>query len=188
MTPQPSSYSPTLPINTISLFLFLPTALTFTLDQPTTNNNDVTWLYPIPPSTPQGILTYNTLDTLNVSWISTHAPTYLTLACYTQTQSQSQNKSAYASTLQIAAPATGNRLISLNYAKGFTRCRFEISTPANTSTVSHSHTFDLLDQEDKDPVLWTLESSAPAAQRTNDSTSCPSSTPHGHNQRDKYKM
>ncbi|KAI4168139.1 MAG: hypothetical protein LQ343_006630 [Gyalolechia ehrenbergii] len=114
-------------------------------DYPPANN--VTWLY---PSDYTQIFTFNTLDIVNVSWISAYAPTFLDLACHSAS-------GGFSSVLNIQAPATGNRLISLNPAATYQRCRFEISAPENFSKVSHSPSFNMDVHEDWDPVIWNAQ-------------------------------
>ncbi|KAL9030536.1 MAG: hypothetical protein Q9196_001357 [Gyalolechia fulgens] len=123
--------------------------------------NYVTWLYPADST---DVLTFNTLDVVNVSWISAYAPTFLDLACH-------NSSGGYSSALKIQVPATGNRLVSLHPAASYTatyqRCRFEISAPDNFSHISQSPSFHLQVQEDRDPVLWTPDADAQQGSRIN---------------------
>lgn len=132
-------------------------------DSPSINN--VTWLYPNKYTV---LLAFNSLDIVNVSWISAYAPASLELAC--------QNDSdEFSSAMKIQVPATGNRLISLNPAATYERCRFEISAPENTSNISYSPRFYMDTKEDRNPVFWTLDSLHANEVNYQNITSC-----HGH--------
>ncbi|KAL8634570.1 MAG: hypothetical protein Q9228_007835, partial [Teloschistes exilis] len=122
-------------------------------------NTDVTWLYPIVPSTNNNQnLTYNTLDTLNVTWISSRSPAYLTLTCQ-------DDNNAYTPVLKTQVPATGNRLVGLIIASGYQGCHFELSAPSVIPNISHGVGFEIVDHEDESPVFWTSLSSSPTVAR-----------------------
>ncbi|KAL8695268.1 MAG: hypothetical protein Q9218_000166 [Villophora microphyllina] len=161
---------------TIILFL-ISTLLSsiFAADHPP--NTDVYWFYPAALPTNQN-LTYNTLDTLNVSWISSHTPTFLNLAC--------QNDNAYTSVLKTQVPATGNRLVGLGIASGYQGCHFEISAPSVMLNISHGVGFMMTDQQDKTPVFWTSGSSS----MTGNNGSCAAAASESRNGdgNNRYKM
>ncbi|KAL8674481.1 MAG: hypothetical protein Q9168_001146 [Polycauliona sp. 1 TL-2023] len=121
------------------------------VDETSQSDNGVTWLY---PSLAAPSLAYNTLDTVNVTWISTYTPAFLKLTC--------QQDSFYTSILELPVPATGNRLISLmtvastasSLSTSYQSCRFELSAP-----VSQSVSFNLTAISTQDPAFWSLDSS-----------------------------
>ncbi|KAL8859548.1 MAG: hypothetical protein Q9178_003947 [Gyalolechia marmorata] len=151
---RPLSLSPI-----FSTSLLLLTTLTEAAS-PSPNSDDIKWLYP-PPSAPS--LTYNTLDAINVSWISPHTPAFLKLAC--------QINNHYTTALELPIPATGNRIISLtplaaSTSPSYQSCRFEISVPSNPNSNNNtpSTSFNLTTLETKDPQLWTLDPSSTSTQ------------------------
>ncbi|KAL8874787.1 MAG: hypothetical protein Q9198_006766, partial [Flavoplaca austrocitrina] len=72
--------------------------LTIAVENPSNSNDDVTWLY---PSLAAPSLSFNILDTVNVTWISTRTPAFLKLSCQ-------KDNNPYSSELEIPVPATGN--------------------------------------------------------------------------------
>ncbi|KAL8681827.1 MAG: hypothetical protein Q9186_002059 [Xanthomendoza sp. 1 TL-2023] len=157
-----------------SLFLI---ALAQAADQPSTNA--ITWLYPSKSDLDTQDLTFNTLDTLNVSWISTHTPAFLTLSCSSSSSSSSSSDDqaptdAYTTILQLPVPATGTRLISLIPLALTTTptpqtCHFSLSTsssspsttPPTTNNNNNNNTsipFTILHDPNTPPILWTPDS------------------------------
>ncbi|KAI4277431.1 MAG: hypothetical protein L6R38_005445 [Xanthoria sp. 2 TBL-2021] len=149
---RPLSYSP--------LYLsasFLLTTLTLAIDQPQKSSSDVTWLY---PSLSVPSLTFNTLDTINVSWISHNTPAILKLSC--------QTNNYYTTALELPVPATGNRLVSLLLLSSYTpsssssspsyqSCSFELSSPTNITNISQSVAFNLTATSTQEPAFWSLD-------------------------------
>ncbi|KAL8942954.1 MAG: hypothetical protein Q9216_001369 [Gyalolechia sp. 2 TL-2023] len=125
--------------------------------------NKVTWLY---PGDYTRTLTFNNLDIVNVSWISAYAPTFLDLACH-------NSSGDYSSALKIQVRATGNRLISLNPAATYESCRFELSAPENSSTISRSPNFDVESDELRVPAFWTLDGHAADGRQIDDADDGP---------------
>ncbi|KAL8802951.1 MAG: hypothetical protein Q9200_006406, partial [Gallowayella weberi] len=160
---RPSSF--TFLCGAVSLCLV---ALTQAADQPSTDS--VTWLYPSQIALDSQDLTFNTLDTLNVSWISTHTPAFLTLSCSSSSSSSNNQDptAAYTTILQLPVPASGTRLISLLPLALATnptpqQCHFSLSSsttppPANTNNHDNSIPFAILNEPDQTPALWTPDS------------------------------
>ncbi|KAL8804239.1 MAG: hypothetical protein Q9182_002693 [Xanthomendoza sp. 2 TL-2023] len=146
--------------------------LTQAADQPSTDS--VTWLYPSQIALDTQDLAFNTLDTLNVSWISTYTPAFLTLSCSSSSSSSNQDPAPADTTiLQLPVPATGTRLISLlplALAPNPTpqKCHFSLSSSSTTtpSTANpnakndNSIPFTILNSPDKPPILWTPDASS----------------------------
>ena len=147
-------------------FLYLPSyltailtllTLTIAIENPSNSNDDVTWLY---PSLAAPSLSFNILDTVNVTWISTRTPAFLKLSCQ-------KDNNPYSSELEIPVPATGNRLISLmilsspasSSAPSYDNCRFELSSPTNSPNLSESVAFNLTAISTREPSFWSLDSS-----------------------------
>ncbi|KAL9576717.1 MAG: hypothetical protein Q9212_006869 [Teloschistes hypoglaucus] len=167
MTRTSFSYPPT----TCSLLIIISTLLSSVLAIDPPPNTDVTWLYPIVPSTINNNnhqkLTYNTLDTLNVSWTSSRSPAYLNLACQ-----KGDDSSDYTSVLKTLVPAIGNRLVGLSIATGYQACHFELSAPSVLLNISHGVGFEVVDDENVSPVFWTsLLSGGAGANSSNSSSS-----------------
>ena len=152
-------------------------AFTLALDHPPAN--DVTWLY---PSDYTQNLTFNTLDIVNVSWISAYAPTFLNLAC------QHTTDDGYSSALKIQVPATGNRLVSLISAASYRNCHFEISAPANFTNISHSPSFDMTALDEQQPGFFTLDHGVANAQQRNNGGASSNAGSCTNNPRQKYAM
>ncbi|CAO1600743.1 hypothetical protein XANCAGTX0491_004425 [Xanthoria calcicola] len=161
---RPLSYSPLY----LSAFLLLLSSTRTLADdppqQPSSSSSDVTWLY---PSLSVPSLTFNTLDTINVSWISHNTPAYLKLSC--------QTNNYYTTALELPVPATGNRLISLLSLQPSTSsststsnptspppyqsCTFQLSSPTNITNISQSVAFNLtsLPSTTQPPAFWSLD-------------------------------
>ncbi|KAI4254061.1 MAG: hypothetical protein LQ352_003334 [Teloschistes flavicans] len=173
MTRKPFSHQPKI---FLLLIFFTLLSLILAIDPPP--NTDVTWLYPIvPPTNNNQNLTYNTLDTLNVTWISSRSPAYLTLTCQ-------DDNDAYTSVLKTQVPATGNRLVGLSIASGYQGCHFELSAPSVMPNISHGVGFEIVANEDESPVFWTSLSSSPAAARS----AGDGGSNNNSNNTNKYKM
>ncbi|KAI4259971.1 MAG: hypothetical protein L6R35_007444, partial [Caloplaca aegaea] len=106
-------------------------------------------------------LIFNALDTVNVSWISAHGHASLALACHNNNNSDNNSNgapNASTSALHLQVPATGCRLVSLAPASPYRTCRFQISAPANSSTIiSFSASFDIITDEARSPAFRTLD-------------------------------
>ncbi|KAI4183049.1 MAG: hypothetical protein L6R41_005631 [Letrouitia leprolyta] len=89
--------------------------------------------------------------------------------------------------MKIQVPATGNRLISLNSAATYQRCRFEMSAPEKSSNVSYSPRFFMDTSEDRNPVFWTLDS-LHANEVINQNDSCQSDDQHSHSMQHRQTM
>ncbi|KAI4201936.1 MAG: hypothetical protein LQ350_002984, partial [Teloschistes chrysophthalmus] len=111
-------------------------------------------------------LTYNTLDTLNVSWTSSRSPAYLNLACQ-----KGDDSSDYTSVLKTLVPAIGNRLVGLSIATGYQGCHFELSAPSVLLNISHGVGFEVVDDENVPPVFWTSLLSGGAGANNSNSSS-----------------
>ncbi|KAI4109652.1 MAG: hypothetical protein LQ339_001765 [Xanthoria mediterranea] len=157
---RPLSYSP---LYLSAFLLLLSSALTLADDPPQqSSSSDVTWLY---PSLSVPSLTFNTLDTINVSWISHNTPAYLKLSC--------QTNNYYTTALELPVPATGNRLISLLSLQPSTpttsitttpspppyqSCTFQLSSPTNITNISQSVAFNLTSLPiNHAPAFWSLD-------------------------------
>ncbi|KAL9001108.1 MAG: hypothetical protein Q9169_000291 [Polycauliona sp. 2 TL-2023] len=132
-------------------------SVTLAADEPSQGDNeDVTWLY---PSLAAPSLTFNILDTINVTWISTHTPAFLKLSC--------QKGTVYTTALELPVPATGNRLLSLMIlsstnsisSTSYDSCHFELSSPTNFTNLSQSVSFNLTAISTQEPAFWSLDSS-----------------------------
>ncbi|KAI4271965.1 MAG: hypothetical protein LQ337_005635 [Flavoplaca oasis] len=132
--------------------------LTIAAENPSnSDDDDVTWLY---PSLAAPSLSFNILDTVNVTWISTRTPAFLKLSCR-------KGNNPYSSELEIPVPATGNRLISLmilsstasSSTSTYDTCRFELSSPTNSPNLSESAAFNLTAISTREPSFWSIDSS-----------------------------
>lgn len=129
-------------------------------------NPPVTWLYPPPASHP---LTFNALDTVNVSWISAHTPASLTLACQNNNNNNDNNAESTPA-LHLRVPATGSRLISLAPASQYRTCCFEISSSSNHHGEGGGGAiFSIINDESLPPFFRTL-ASPPSFSSSNDGT------------------
>ncbi|KAL8854669.1 MAG: hypothetical protein Q9221_000451 [Calogaya cf. arnoldii] len=148
---RPRSYSPL----HLAVFILL-TTLTLAIDPPQKSFEGVTWLY---PSLSVPSLTFNTLDTINVSWISHQNPASLKLTC--------QTNNYYTPALELPVPSTGNRLISLlllssssSSSPSYQSCRFELSSPTKITTLPQSVSFNLTAIPAQEPAFWSLDSNS----------------------------